>query len=358
MSFRGRWWDRDRHHRSGPAALHRRAGRRCAGQRGARDRGHDPQHRAPAPGHPRHAADRGPARRRAGHLGRAGGRLHAPRLREADRGPHLPAGHHPHQPHRLARQLRQRGAVHPRHREADGGRGTAAGPAHPHHPVRAVPDRQHLAVPRRPRCAARRAHPGLLRLPRPRVRPQPDRGGDRWAVPPELRPHRRPQGRPAQGLDRRDQGRHEEDAALLRRDGRPALRQRDLPGPHPRHRRDPDRGGAQLRTVGRQPAGLRRRLGPPSRPAAAHGVGQVRLEGLDPPRRRRLRPGVGAPAGDARGHQDRRPAARLPAQRADHGQGAPHHQGARGRGLGVDREPARRDGLLRRVAGATPVRSG
>jgi NADH-quinone oxidoreductase subunit D len=49
--------------------------------------------------------------------------------------------------------------------------------------------------------------------------------------------------------------------------------------------------------------------------------------------------------------EDRRPAARHPAQRADHGQGAPHHQGARGRGLGVDREPARRDGLLRRVPG-------
>ena len=50
--------------------------------------------------------------------------------------------------------------------------------------------------------------PGVLRLPRPRVRAQPDRGGHRRSVPPELRPHRRPQGRPAQGLDRRDQGRH------------------------------------------------------------------------------------------------------------------------------------------------------
>jgi NADH-quinone oxidoreductase subunit D len=34
----------------------------------------------------------------------------------------------------------------------------------------------------------------------------------------------------------------------------------------------------------------------------------------------------------------------------DHGQGAPHHQGARGRGLRGHREPARRDGLLRRVS--------
>ena len=35
----------------------------------------------------------------------------------------------------------------------------------------------------------------------------------------------------------------------------------------------------------------------------------------------------------------------------DHGQGAAHHQGARGRGLGRDREPARPDGLLRRLEG-------
>ena len=96
-----------------------------------------------APGHPRHAAHRRPPRRRAGHLGRAGHRLHAPRLREAHRGPHLPAGHHADQPHRLAGQLRQRGAVHPRRRAADGDRGAAARPVDPHDPVRAVPHRQH-----------------------------------------------------------------------------------------------------------------------------------------------------------------------------------------------------------------------
>ena len=38
---------------------------------------------------------------------------------------------------------------------------------------------------------------------------------------------------------------------------------------------------------------------------------------------------------------------RRPAVGADHGQGPPHHQGARGRGLRRDREPARRHGLLR-----------
>ena len=83
------------------------------------------------------------ARRRAGRVGRAGHGLHAPRLREAHRGPHLPAGHHADQPHRLAGQLRQRGAVHPRRREADGDRGAAAGPVDPHDPVRAEPHRQH-----------------------------------------------------------------------------------------------------------------------------------------------------------------------------------------------------------------------
>ncbi len=59
--------------------------------------------------------------------GRADRRLHAPRLREARRGPHLPADHHAGEPHRLAGQLRQRGAVHPRRRAAHGGRGAAPG---------------------------------------------------------------------------------------------------------------------------------------------------------------------------------------------------------------------------------------
>ena len=45
-------------------------------------------------------------------VGRPDHRLHAPRLREADRVPHLPADHHAHQPHRLALVVRERGAVH------------------------------------------------------------------------------------------------------------------------------------------------------------------------------------------------------------------------------------------------------
>jgi NADH-quinone oxidoreductase subunit D len=199
---------------------------------------------------------------------------------------------------------------------------------------------------------AHRCHDrGVLRLPRPRVRAQPDRGGHRRSLPPQLRPHRRPQGRPAQGLDRRHQGRHGQGPRLLRRDGDPRRGQRDLPGPHPRHRGHPRRRRHGLRPLGREPAAsgvdwdLRRDS------AGRPRLGPARLEGLDPPRRRLVRPLLGAPPGDPRSHQDGRPALRRPAQRPDHGQGAPHHQGARGRGLGGHREPARRDGLLRGLQG-------
>ena len=75
------------------------------------------------------------------------------------------------------------------------------------------------------------------------------------------------------------------------------------------------------------------------------------LEGHHPPRRRLLRPLLGARAGDPRGLQHRRPVPRQAAVGPGHGQGAPHHQGARGRGLRRDREPPRRHGLLRRLQG-------
>ena len=58
-----------------------------------------------------------------------------------------------------------------------------------------------------------------------------------------------------------------QDALVLRRDGGPAPRQRDLPDPHPRHRRHPAGGRAPVRPVRRQPARQRRRLGPAPRPA-------------------------------------------------------------------------------------------
>ncbi len=91
---------------------------------------------------------------------------------------------------------------------------------HPHDPHRAVAHRDVPPVPRRDGSAGRRAHAGVLRVPRPRARAQPDRGRDRWPVPPELQPHRRHQGRPAVGLDRRDPHRDEDRARRLRRRSR------------------------------------------------------------------------------------------------------------------------------------------
>ena len=226
------------------------------------------------------------------------------------------------------------------------------------HPLRAQPDRQRQPLHRRPRPPARRPDAGLLRLPRPRVRAQPDRGGHRRTLPPELRPHRRPQGRPAQGLDRRDEGRHGAAARVLRRDGRPRLRQRDLPDPHPRHRGRARPGRAVLRPVRREPARLGRRLGPAARRQHRARLRRARLEGVDPPRRRQLLALLGAPPGGARGHQDRRPAPRRAPERIDHGQGPAHHQGARGRGLRADREPARARWATTSCRGATPGRSG
>ena len=58
---------------------------------------------------------------------------------------------------------------------------------------------------------------------------------------PQLRPHRRAQGRPPGGLDHRDPRCHGQDAHLLRRARGPPDGQRDLRGPHPRRRRHPPR---------------------------------------------------------------------------------------------------------------------
>jgi NADH-quinone oxidoreductase subunit D len=174
----------------------------------------------------------------------------------------------------------------------------------------------------------------------------------RRPLPPQLRPHRRPQGRPAQGLDRRHQGQVmkklrdfcDEIEDLLFGNEIFQARTRGIGVIPADVAKQYGLSGANLRAQ-------RRRLGPPSRQQRRPGLRQARLEGLDPPRRRQLRPLLGPPPGDPRGHQDRRPALRRPARRPGHGQGAPHHQGARGRGLGGHREPARRDGLLRGVQG-------
>ena len=84
----------------------------------------------------------------------------------------------------------------------------------------------------------------------------------------------------------------------------------------------------------------------------AHGLEARRLQGHHPHRRRLPSPAPGCRL------QEIREATKIVTSSAtslpggpDHGQGPPHHQGARGRGLRRDREPARRDGLLRRLQG-------
>ena len=273
---------------------------RRAGQRRARHRRHDPEPRAAAPGDARHAAPRRAPRRRTRPRRRPGHRLHAPGLREAERVPHLPPDHDAHQPHRLAVELRQRGAVHRRRRADHGHRGPAAGRLHPDDPHRAVAHRHLHPVPRRDGPAGRRADSRVLRVPRPRARPQPDRGGDRRAVPPELQPHRRHQGGPPLGLDRRHPHRDGEDPRGLRHLRRPRARQRDLRRPDPVDRHHPGRAGGGVRRVGLEPPGIGRRLGPAARRPALPRVPRPRLPGVDAPRRRLVFALLGPAAGDPR----------------------------------------------------------
>ena len=112
-----------------------------------------------------------------------------------------------------------------------------------------------------------------------------------------------------------------------------------------------------LRPVGRQRPGVGHRLRPAPGRGLTAGVEGARLEGLDPPRRRFLRPVLGPPAGGAGSDPDGRAAARRPARRIHPGQGAADHQGAGRRGVGPHREPARRDGLLRGLPRAASARS-
>ena len=119
----------------------------------------------------------------------------------------------------------------------------------------------------------------------------------------------------------------------------------------------PRRARRGVRRVGFEPPRVRRRLGPAARRPAVPRLQRARLEGVDAPRRRLVRALLGAAAGNARVGAHGAADARPDAGRPDHGEGAAHHQGARGRGLGQHREPARRDGLLRRSRRARPARS-
>jgi NADH-quinone oxidoreductase subunit D len=162
-----------------------------------------------------------------------------------------------------------------------------------------------------------------------------------------------------EGLDHRDQAGDEEAAQLLRRDRRPAVRQRDLPEPH-------CAASASSR---------------PTWPSSTACQGaNLRASGVDWDLRRDQAMPLAYdkidfkvwthPDGDSFARcwvrlQETREATKIVDQLLDgmpsgpgHGQGAAHHQGARGRGLGEHREPARRDGLLRRQQGRPRARSG
>ena len=81
---------------------------------------------------------------------------------------------------------------------------------------------------------------------------------------------------------------------LLRRDGRPGRRQRDLPEPLPRRRHHSTRRRDGLRPERCEPAWFGCRLGPAPRRRVAAGLERPRLEGLDSPRRRLIQPLLGA----------------------------------------------------------------
>ena len=127
---------------------------------------------------------------------RAGGRVPAPRRREALRGPRLPADHRAGQPARLAERLRQRARRRPR-RRADarhrgaGPRGLAAHPAGRAQPGAAPPD-----VPRRLPRRARRAAPRQA-LHEREARPRGHGGALRRPDALHVQPGRRAQGGPA-----------------------------------------------------------------------------------------------------------------------------------------------------------------
>ena len=107
-------------------------------------------------------------------------------------------------------------------------------------------------------------------------------------------------------------------------------RQRDLRGTHSRHRHHPERDRRRVRGLGVEPARERRRLGPPPRRPPVPRVPRSRLPGAHASRRRLVLALRRAARGDARGGAHGAPVPRRDAERADHGQGPAHHQGARG----------------------------
>ena len=241
-------------------------------------------------------------------------------------------------------------------------RGAAPGPVDPHHPVRAVPHRQH-----------RRCSSATWPCSSARVTPVFYAFRDREYVLNQI--EAATGGRFHPNFDRigglKDdlpKGWIDETKAVMEQDAATSAtrwktlvdRQRDLPGPHPRHRRHPGRRRASS-TACRAPTcaasgvdwDLRRDQPLP------HGLGQGRLEGLDPPRRRLVRPLLGAPAGDPRGDARSSTSCSTACPAGPIMAKVPRIiKVPEGEAWVADREPARRDGLLRRVARATSARSG
>ena len=170
---------------------------------------------------------------------RADRRLHAPRRREAVRGPRLPADHRAGQPARLAVGVLQRARRGARGRADARHGGARAGGLDAHPARRAQPGAQPPDVPRLLPARARRDHADLLRVPRARDAPGRDGGGLRRPDALHVQPGRRPQGGPARPAGSAGSPRAVADgaAAGCPKLERPDLRQRDLPGPHPRRRR-------------------------------------------------------------------------------------------------------------------------
>ena len=201
---------------------------------------------------------------------------------------------------------------------------------------RAVAHRDVPVVPRRDGPAGRRDHARVLRLPRPRVRPQPDRGastGGRFhpnfnrigGIKDDL-----PWGwiadcrqRCSKVLESCDQF---EDLVA----GNPIFE-----AAHPLDRHHPRRARCRVRRLAARTCAASGVDWDLRRDGAPYLVVQrARLEGLDAPRRRLVRALLGAAAGDARVGAHGVAAPRRSAERPDHGEGAAHHQGARGRSRG------------------------
>ena len=137
---------------------------------------------------------------------------------------------------------------------------------------------------------------------------------------------------PRTGWIHRDQARHEEGCAVLRRDRRPRARATSSSRPAPvASASSPPTSAIELRPVGPNicvPRGSTSTSAATTRRARARTSSTGRC-GPTPTATASPATGCGSRRSASR-HQDRRSAARRSAQRSAHGQGAPHHQGAAG----------------------------